>query len=88
MLTWEQPGERLGASVQLGSLLHDALGVGSVSDISCLPPLLSGAELARLEREKVTENSAKDDLCGAQASDGARSVAVLENGSDHFICVE
>ena len=57
LLAWEEAGERLGVSVQLDSLLHDTLGVGFVSDISSLPPFLSGAELTRLEWQKVAKNT-------------------------------
>ena len=59
-------------------LLHIKLPltVGVSSPVCSKPPVLSGNEFARLERESVTDNTAIDDLSRAESGDGTRSVAV------------
>ena len=58
--------------------LHDKLplAIGVSSPVCSKPPVLSGNEFARLERESVTDNTAVDDLRRAESGDGTRSVAV------------
>ena len=45
---------------------------------TCEPPVLFGDKLARLERERVTENTTEDDLGWTETSDGIGSVPVYE----------
>ena len=68
--------EMAGATSQ--SVLHVELPltVGLSSPVCSKPPVLSGNEFARLERESVTDNTAIDDLSRAESGDGTRSVAV------------
>ena len=72
------------------SLLHVELPltVSLRSLVSCEPPVLSGDKFAWLERESVTENTAKEDLGRTEADDGTGSVPVDEEGLGKFVSVQ
>ena len=71
-------------------ILHGELSVavGLGSGICSLSPVLSEVELAGLERERVSDGSAKHDLGGTEAGDGTGIVPVDEDGLDELVCVE
>ena len=56
--------------------------------ICSLSPVLSEVEFARLERERISDCSAKHDLGGTEAGDGAGVVPVHENSLDNLVGVE
>ena len=62
-------------------VLHGELSVtvSLGSGICSLSPVLSEMELAGLERERISNCSAKHDLSGAEAGDGAGVVPVHED---------
>ena len=78
----------MGAAGQ--SLLHVELPltVSLRSLVSREPPVLSGDKLAWLERERISDGSAKHNLGGAEAGDGAGIVPVDEDGLDELVSVE
>ena len=71
-------------------VLHGELSVtvGLGSGICSLSPVLSEVELAGLERERISDGSAKHDLGGTEAGDGTGIVPVDEDGLDELVCVE
>ena len=71
-------------------ILHGELSVtvGLGSGICSLSPVLSEVELAGLERERISDGSAKHDLGGTEAGDGTGIVPVDEDGLDKLVCVE
>ena len=56
--------------------------------IRSLSPVSSEVEFAGLERERISDCSAKHDLSGAEASDGAGVVPVHEESFHDFVGVE
>ena len=56
--------------------------------IRSLSPVLSEVEFAGLERERISDCSAKHDLSGAEAGDGAGVVPVHEDSLDELVGVE
>ena len=72
------------------SVLHGELSVTvSLSSSVCsLSPVLSEVEFAWLERERISDSSAKHDLGGAEAGDGAGIVPVNEESLDKLVSVE
>ena len=71
-------------------VLHGELSVtvSLGSGICSLSPVLSEVEFAGLERERISDCSAKHDLSGAEAGDGAGVVPVHEDSLDNLVGVE
>ena len=66
----------------------EAATVSLGSGIRSLSPVSSEVEFAGLERERISDCSAKHDLSGAEASDGAGVVPVHEDSLDNLVGVE
>ena len=76
VITDLERGEVTGAPGQFLLHVKPPLTVGISTPICSKPPVLSGNELTRLERESVTDNTSIDNLSRAEAGDRTRSVAV------------
>ena len=61
---------------QVNSFLHNTLGIRSCSVFCCLAPFLPRDELSGLEGEKVSQNSAINNLSWAQSRERAGSIAM------------